>query len=68
MESDRGYCRCNLRHHKVATSVVLAHRQKVVSKISEFFLEIISKEFFNSSSSVGIGIIHHISPLIGDRW
>ena len=51
----------------VVTSVVIAHRGKVVMNISEFFLEIRSKGVANSSSSVGIGIVHHIFPLRGDR-
>ena len=66
MESDWGYCRCKLRHHEVATIVVLDPRWKVDRKISEFFLNIISKEIIISISSVGIGIVHHITPCRGE--
>ena len=66
MKSGRGYFRCKLRHDEIVTIVVLAHRQNIIRKISEFFPEIRSNEFINSSISIGIVIVHHIYPRIGD--
>ena len=54
-----------MRYNDIVTSVVIAHRQNVVRKISEFFLEIRSKEVVNISSSVGIIIVHHMTPVEG---
>ena len=43
-----------MSHNEIVTSVFLAHREKVVRKISEFFLGVKAKKVINSSNSVGI--------------